>query len=145
MTRISASKQAATARVAARRESERAASVTVRPVAPVAVPAPGATLTVVPARSVSTLTGWLLDDGSARGVLPSTADPEAVERRAAKAAAARDALAAATGRAYGSPVRGYRSRRGYSWPGFRPIVATPWHADESERPAGSLIRPPRKD
>lgn len=137
MTRISATKRVALARVAARRDAERI--VTVRPVPEGNIPAPGATLTVVPTRSVATLTGWLLDDGSARGVLPSTADPEAVENRAAKAAEARDALAVATGRAYGSPVRGYRSRKGRVWPGYSPVVAAAWHSDESERSSAAVM------
>lgn len=118
---------AATARATARREAEAAAALTVRPAHPRAEY--GATAVQIPARSARALAGWLADDGSARGKLPT--DPatwDAVARRADAAATARALLAVTTGRAYGSPVRAYRSRRGYSWPGFSPVV-TPLSPD----------------
>jgi hypothetical protein len=65
----------------------------------------------------------LYGDPALRGLaLPSTADPDKVEARAAKAAAARDMRAVETHRAEGTPVRGYRSRKGRTVPGYSPTV-----------------------
>lgn len=114
------------ARLAARRDAERVPGV--KPSPEVARIAPGATLTVVPARSARYLT-HVEDVTRAPRVsrrYVSAAEREhwdAVAKRADAAAAARDALAVATGRGGGSPVRGYRSRRGYQWPGHSPVIS----------------------
>lgn len=79
---------------------------------------------IVPAdMSAADRTLMLYGDPALRGLaLPSTADPDKVEARAAKAAAARDMRAVETHRAEGTPVRGYRSRKGRTVPGYSPTV-----------------------
>lgn len=72
--------------------------------------------------------------------LPSTADPDKVEARAERAAIAAAERAAATGRAYGTPVKGYRSRKGRTWPGYSPIGSGPFTGDAGAAPKDRMGR-----